>query len=315
MSDLSIIIVNWNTCDYLAKCLQSLYATSDGIDTAAPGALSFGPYRAEVFVVDNASMDHSPQMVRERFPWVRLIENDENRGFAPANNQAFRESSGGYVMLLNSDTEAHSKAIEILLDFMEIHPTCGAAGARLLNANGNLQPSCRPMLTPQREFWRLIFLDQLVRRATYDMEHWDVCTPRPVETLKGACILLRRTALDEIGQLLDERYFMYTEEIDLCYRLQQARWEVHWVPQAKITHFGEASSNQVADKMYVQLYRSKVQFYRKFGGEARARLFKRLVAVAYLPRLITAQLAALFKPEMASRVRTFRNLLTELSRM
>jgi N-acetylglucosaminyl-diphospho-decaprenol L-rhamnosyltransferase len=252
--------------------------------------------------------------VRERFSAVHLIENVENVGFAQANNQAIRLSRGSYVLLLNSDTEACPGALQTMVQFMERHPQAGGCGPRLLNADGSLQNSCHPMLTPEREFWRLIFFDRLWRRATYAQERWDWESPRAVEVIKGACFLLRRAALEKVG-LLDERYFMYTEEMDLCYRLLQAGWQLWWVPQAVVKHYGEASSRQVAEAMYVQLYRSKVQFHRKFGGLRRANRFKRLIRVAYAPRLVVAALGAPFSPALAARAGTYRRLLAELAEM
>jgi len=303
-ADLSIIIVNWNTHDYLVKCLQSV------LDTAG----SLGRPNVETFVVDNASTDGSVHMMRERFPWVCLIENKENVGFARANNQAIAQSQGRYVLLLNSDTKVYPGALEEMVQFMEGHPQAGGCGPRLLGADGSLQASCHPMLTPGREFWRLIFLDRLWRRTTYVQKRWDLETPCPVEVIKGACFLLRRAALERVG-LLDERYFVYTEEMDLCYRLLQAGWQLWWVPQAVVKHYGEASSRQVAEAMYVQLYRSKVQFYRKFGGLRRADRFKRLLRLAYAPRLAVAALASPFSPALAARAGTYRRLLAELAEM
>jgi GT2 family glycosyltransferase len=146
------------------------------------------------------------------------------------------------------------------------------------------------------------------------MQRWDVNTPRQVEVIKGACLLLRREALDQVG-LLDEGYFMYTEEVDLCYRLAQAGWELWWLPQAEVVHHEAQSTRQAAERMYVQLYRSKVQFYRKFGGERRAERFKRLVRLAYWPRLVVAALGAPFSPSLAAQARTYRRLLAELPAM
>jgi N-acetylglucosaminyl-diphospho-decaprenol L-rhamnosyltransferase len=300
--DLSIAIVNWNTRELLAGCLESLLTT-------VPGDLE-----AEILVVDNASTDGSATMVRERYSSVRLIVNGENVGFAPANNQAIGQSRGRYVMLLNSDTEVHPGAAEILVRFMDTHPQAGGCGSRLLNADGSLQVSCRPMLTPGREFWRLTFLDRLWPRATYAQDKWALDTPRRVEVIKGACFLLRREALEQVGGL-DEQYFMYTEEVDLCYRLAQAGWALWWVPQATVTHYGEASSKQVREAMYVQLYRSKIQFYRKTGGERRAARFKRLVRLAYWPRLVVAASGAPFSPSLAAQARTYGQLLAELPGM
>jgi GT2 family glycosyltransferase len=289
-----------------------LAATADRVDA---GRLMYGPYETEVIVVDNGSQDNSPELIGTEFPWVTLIANESNRGFAPANNQAYQISRGRYVLLLNSDTEAQPGALRALIDFMEAQPECGGGGALLRNADGSLQPSCQPMLTPGREFWRLTFLDRVWRRATYAMAEWNEVEPRTVETIKGACLIVRRLALEPALPLLDEQYFMYTEEVDLCYRLSRAGWKLYWIPQAQVTHFGEASSRQAYNAMYVQLYRSKVQFYRKFGGEAQARRFKRLVAWAYWPRLVAAQIATPLKPSLTTRISTFKQLLAELPAM
>jgi GT2 family glycosyltransferase len=295
---LSIIIVNWNTRELLAQSLHSVYDTVGTLD-------------CEVFVVDNASSDGSAAMVRERFPQVRLIENAENVGFARANNQALRQAQGCHALLLNSDTRVLPDALQEMISFLDAHAEAGAVGARLLNADGSLQPSCHPMLTPWREFWRLLFLEPLYRRATYDMSRWNANLPRQVEVIKGACLMLRREALAQVG-LLDESYFMYTEEVDLCYRLLRAGWKLYWLPQAQVVHYGEASSRQIAETMYVQLYRSKTQFYRKTGGEPRARLFKRLVFLAYLPRLGFGYVASGFSGFWRTRTQTYRQLLAEL---
>jgi hypothetical protein len=297
--DLSIIIVNWNTQEFLARCLEAVDETA-------------GRIGVEVFVVDNASTDDSAGIVRRQFPHVNLIENRENIGFARANNQAIRLSRGRYILLLNSDTEVQAGALAKMVGFMADHPQVGGCGPRLLNADGSLQISCHPMLTPWREFWRLIFLDRVWRRATYPQQDWDQETPRQVEVIKGACFLLRRVALEEVGWL-DEQYFMYTEEVDLCYRLAQAGWQLWWVPQAIVEHYGGASSAQLAEAMYLQLYLSKTQFYRKVGGVRQVAYFKYLLRLAYGPRLIMAVLGAPFSPSLAARARLYWRLLIGLS--
>lgn len=301
MMDLSIVVVSWNTRDLLARCLES----------ACPGAHAQG---LELLVVDNHSSDGSAEMVGERFPWVQLIANGENLGFARASNQGIKRSQGRYILLLNSDTEVHPGALDALVGFMNEHPQAGGCGPRLLNPDGSLQPSCHPMLTPERELWRLLFLDRLYRRATYAQERWSLDAPHPVDVIKGASFLLRRSALEQVG-LLDETYFMYTEEMDLCYRLREAGWQLWWVPRAAVLHRGAASSRQIAEVMYVQLYRSKVQFHRKFGGRWRAARFKGLVRLAYWPRLAVALPGGLVSPALASQAHTYRRLLAELPGM
>jgi GT2 family glycosyltransferase len=302
--DLSIIIVNWNTRELLAQCLESVRSDADTLKG----------WNVETLVVDNASADGSAEMVREQFPWANLIENRANVGFARANNQAIARAAGQYLLLLNSDAEIQDGALGSLLEFVASHPGAGAVGARLLNPDGSLQLSCHPMLTPGREMWRLLFLDRVYPRASYPMHRWDTSTPRRVEVIKGACFLARRAALDQVG-LLDESYFMYTEEVDLCYRLAQAGWEVWWAPGAEVVHQGEASSRQVAEAMYVQLYRSKIQFYRKFGGEGRARQAKLLLTLAYAPRAVITGLASTARPALRSRAGLYRRFLAELPAM
>ena len=301
---LSIIIVNWNTGDLLRQCLHSIADTTREwpVDTV------------ETFVVDNASQDDSLSLARSEHPWVQFVENKENVGFAGGNNQAFPLCSGQYVLLLNPDTKLMSGALETLVAFMDVHPEVGVCGPLLLNADGSLQSSCSPMLTPGREFWRLTFLDRLWPRATYPQHRWDRESPRQVEVIKGACLFLRQKALDQVG-VLDERYFMYTEEIDLCYRLMQVGWQLYWVPGAQVIHYGEASSKQAAAAMYLQLYRSKAQFYRKFGGHRRATLFKILLAFAYVPRWVVAVLGQYVTQRLRVRAKTYGQFLAELPKL
>lgn len=309
--DLSIIIVNWNTRDLLAACLDSLAASSFQLPAST---FNLQTANLETIVVDNASSDGSAAMVCARFPWVQLVVNHENVGFARANNHGIALAQGRYVLLLNSDTELRPGALDALVGFMDAHPASGACGPRLLNADGTLQPGAHPMLTPGRELWRLLFLERLHPRATYPMRRWDTAAPRRVEVIKGAALLLRRSALDQVGPL-DDGYFMYTEEVDLCYRLAAVGWELWYVPSAEVVHYGEASSKQVREDMYVQLYRSKVQFYRKFGGEPRAARFKAALRLAYTPRWALAAVAGRFSPSAARQARTFRRLLTDLPKM
>jgi GT2 family glycosyltransferase len=204
--------------------------------------------------------------------------------------------------------------LQTLVAFLDTHPQVGAAGPRLLNSDGSLQLSCHPLLTPTREFWRLLFLDRLLPRATYPIQHWGDELVREVEVIKGACLVLRHDMLDEIG-LLDERYFLYTEEMDLCHRMAQAGWMLCWVPQASVVHHGAASTRQAAEAMYLQLYRSKIQFQRKFWGPQRARWFKILIAVAYAPRWALFAAARIFDPSQAARARIYASLLAQLRYM
>ncbi|MCA9958126.1 MAG: glycosyltransferase family 2 protein, partial [Anaerolineales bacterium] len=207
---LAIIVVSWNTSELLAACLKSVYAYPPQCDF-------------EMWVVDNASKDDSVAMVQQHFPQVRLIVNEANVGFAQANNQAICDSDSEYVLLLNPDTEVKPGAIQHLIDFIEAHPKVGATGSRLLNPDGSLQISCHPMPTLAREFWRMFYMDDFFPYGRYPMRRWDMETPRDVDVIQGASFLLRRTVLNTVG-FLDDTYFMYSEEVDLCFRLQKAGW-------------------------------------------------------------------------------------------
>ena len=269
---LSIIIVNWNTSRLLDGCLASIFANPPD-----------DPY--EVVVVDNASIDDSPQMVRRNYPQVHLIENPENVGFAKANNQGILETTGPYVLLLNPDTVILPKALQILLGFIKDQKEIGAVGPMVLNPDLTLQSSCNPMPTLFREFWQLMHLDRILALSVYREENWDTNVSHPVEVLQGNCLLVRRATLARIG-LLDDNYFMFTEEVDLCYRLLKKGWVIHWVPMARIIHYGGQSTDQVPRKMFLELYRSKLNFFRKTKGMGGGLIYKLMVYVLALSRLL-----------------------------
>jgi N-acetylglucosaminyl-diphospho-decaprenol L-rhamnosyltransferase len=306
--DLSIVIVSWNTRDLLADCLHLLWSN----------LIAFQENSVETFVVDNASADGTAAMVRNCFPWVRLIENQENVGFAQANNQAIRCSSGRYLLLLNPDTAVRPGAVQGLLRFMDEHTQAGAAGARLLNADGSLQESCHRAPTLSGEAWRLFHLDAIWPYHTYRLHHRDLDRPRPVDVLQGACVMLRRQIVDQVG-LLDEEYFMYSEEVDLCHRIRQAGWQIYWVPRTEVVHYGGQSTRQVAAEMFLQLYQGKLLFFRKHHGRAVALLYKFILFAAVTARLLIAPLALLERSSRRNRhlhlAACYRRLLFSLPRL
>jgi GT2 family glycosyltransferase len=241
---LSVVIVSYNVRDYLENCLQSVSRALEGIE-------------GEVFVVDNHSDDDSVETVRAQYPWVRLIENQENMGFSRANNIAIRESRGEYVLLLNPDTIVEEATLREVLRFMEEHPKAGGAGVMMHNADGSLAPESRRALpTP----W-VSCLKMLGFTKRYYMSHlpWD--QPSRIEVISGAFCFLRKKALDEVG-LLDEDFFMYGEDIDLSYRLIKGGWE-NWYLPYPITHF-KGKSTQKSDYRYVHIfYKAMLIFFRK----------------------------------------------------
>lgn len=269
---LSIIIVSWNTRQLLADCLTSLY--------------QYPPQDAfEVIVVDNASDDDSAALVREQFPQVRLIESPENVGFAEGNNLAVSLCRGIYILLLNPDTVVKANAFDALVQFMDAHPAVGAAGSMLLNPDETLQPSCHPAPQLTRELWRLFHLDGVMAYGRYHMHQWPTDTPREVDVVQGASMIVRKEILDRIG-FLDGDYFMYSEEVDLCFRLQQAGWQLYWVPQSRVVHFGGQSTRQVAADMFLQLYLGKLKYFRKHYGNYAGVVYKLILVAAAVFRLM-----------------------------
>lgn len=303
--DLSIVIVSWNTRDLLAKCLASIYQY--------PFSGAF-----EVLVVDNASSDDSAEMVRQDYPKVSLFANTDNVGFAKANNQAIRHCAGHYILLLNPDTELKADALDQLVGFMEQTPRAGAAGSQLLNADGTMQISCHPELTLGREIWRLLHLDQVMPLAVYRQERWETDRAREVDIIQGASLILRKSALDQVGWL-DEDYFIYTEEVDLCYRMKKAGWKLYWVPQSRVIHYGGQSTQQVPRQMFLRLYQSRVLYFRKNHGRLTAASYKAVLFLAAMIRLLFIPTVALSQPSKReyrkNLVGNYRSLLFELPRM
>lgn len=302
---LSIVIVSWNTKDLLEACLNSVYAYP--LDQ---------PF--EVWVVDNQSNDDSVAMVREKFPEVELVASEENLGFAGGNNLAIPSCQGELILLLNPDTEVKPEALNALVSFMDQHPEAGAAGSRLLNADGSLQLSCHPRPTLSREFWRMFYLDSFIPYGSYDMSKWNLDQPREVDVLMGASMLLRKSVLDRVG-LLDEGYFMYSEEVDLCFRLQKAGWRLFWVPESQVVHYWGQSAKQVLAEMFLQLYRGKLRFFRKHYSWFTVALYKIVLGLAALLRLSLAPLVWLQKSDKRDHqlhmVRHYGRLLITLPSM
>ena len=241
---LSIVIVSYNVRSYLEQCLQSVQRALEGIE-------------GEVFVVDNHSDDDSVETVRNHYPWVTLIENQENLGFAKANNQAIRQSQAEYVLLLNPDTVVAEDTLRGGLTFMDEHPKAGGAGVMMCYEDGSRAPESRRALpTP----W-VAALKMLGFTKRYYMSHlpWD--QPCRIEVVSGAFCLLRHEALKTVG-LLDEDFFMYGEDIDLSFRLLKGGWENWYLPYSIIHYKGR--STQKSDYRYVHVfYQAMLIFFQK----------------------------------------------------
>jgi GT2 family glycosyltransferase len=304
MLDVSIIIVNWNAKDLLARCLRCVQATAHQVSY-------------EIIVIDNASTDDSPAMVRRDFAAVRLIENRENVGFARANNQGMMMAQGRYYLLLNSDAFVEENTIDGMVAFMDAHPQAGVGGCRLLYEDRSLQPSCYAFPTLKTEFYTALQLDKLLAKSPefgqFLMTYWDFNDMRPVDVIMGAFMLVRREAAQQVG-LFDEGYFMYSEEVDWCYRFRQAGWITLYNPAVQAVHVWGGSSQQMRTEMFLQMHRSKIRFFREHYGRASALMLKWIMTFGALLRVGPGMVYYLVSPDPAKRQKhaAFRQLLSSL---
>ncbi len=279
MIRLSVIIVNYNVKYFLEQALVSIRKAVPGIP-------------AEVFVVDNASTDGSPEMVSQKFPEVHLIQNKQNTGFSAANNQAIRQAKGDYILLLNPDTVLEEDTLTLCVRFMDKHPEAGGLGVKMLDGKGNYLPeSKRGFPTPFVAFCKAFGLTALFPKskifARYYLGHMDPDQTHEVEVLAGAFMMLRKSVLDEIG-LLDEQFFMYGEDIDLSYRIIRAGYKNYYFPEARIIHY-KGESTKKGSLNYVRLfYKAMILFARKHFKKGRAGVFTFFIQMAvYLRAIVT----------------------------
>jgi N-acetylglucosaminyl-diphospho-decaprenol L-rhamnosyltransferase len=275
-ADLSISVVSYRTPELVRACLMAL-----AVDRLASGLAM------DVTVVDNASHDGSAEMVRAEFPWVRLIENVTNVGFGAAHNQALLGSSARYVLVLNSDTAVASGALQALVGYLDAHPRVAVAGPRLRYPNGSVQPSRRrfPSVatlflesTQVQRFWP----DNAVLRRYYVADRSDE-QEQEVDWLAGACLCVRGRIVEDLG-LFDERFFMYSEELDLCRRYRAAGWRVAYVPSAEVRHHEGASARLDLAARDQRFQNSKLRYAQKWHGTGVARALRMFVIGEYVAR-------------------------------
>jgi GT2 family glycosyltransferase len=271
--DLSVIIVNWNVKELLRNCLQSL------VDGDQAGLTT------EIIVVDSASTDNSPQMVRQEFPQVRLVTSDQNLGYAGGNNVGAKAALGRYLLLLNPDTVVGPAALSQLVDLMETRPLAGAVGPLLCWPDGTVQSSRRRFPTLGSLFWESTLLGQWfpnnhhIRR--YHRLDQSADHLQQVDWIVGAAILIRRETWQQVGPL-DETFFMYFEETDWCYRCAEAGWEIYYFPTAQVTHYEAKSSEQVTAQRTIRFQRSKLRYTQKYFGPGWAVTLRLFLWITYV---------------------------------
>lgn len=252
--DLSILIVNYNTRELTLDALRSVYRSQTN-------------YTFEVILIDNHSTDGSVEAIKEEFPQVKIIENQENVGFAKANNQGIRRAAGRYILLLNSDTIIQPDTLEIMLRFMDQHPNIGASGCKVVLPDGSLDKACRRGFpTPSASFYYAFGLAKLFPHVPkfnqYQLSYLDPDDDYPVDCLVGAFMLVRREVIDHVG-MLDEDFFMYGEDVDWCYRIKKAGWEIYYYPKTSIIHYKGAGKKRKSRKVVYEFHRAMILFHRK----------------------------------------------------
>ena len=268
---LSIVIVNYNVAYFLEQCLHSVARAIEGIES-------------EVWVVDNASVDASVSMVREKFPWVKLMESKDNVGFSRGNNLAIKECIGEYVLLLNPDTVVEEDTFLKCIAYMDAHPEVGGLGVKMLDGNGHFLPeSKRALPTPEVSLYKIIGLSSLFPRserfAKYYLGHLSNDEIHSIEILSGAYMFLRKKALDEVG-LLDETFFMYGEDIDLSYRLIKGGYKNVYFPETRIIHYKGESTKKGSINYVLVFYQAMIIFANKHFSARNAKLYHYLINMA-----------------------------------
>ena len=249
--DLSVVIVNYQTFELTKNAINSIFEFDY-------------PFSLEILVVDNASDDDSLSKLQDYFKdKVKFIASGENRGFAAGNNQALKIAEGKYVLLLNSDTVVFENTLENIYNYMENNADVGAAGCRVLLENGELDKACkRSFPNVKNSFFRLFHIPTKSSDANYNLTNLPDDEVYEIDCLTGAFMFIRKETLGEVG-FLDETFFMYGEDIDLCFRIKKAGWKIIYYGKSKITHFKGSSSKKQKSKLIYEFYRAMYVYYKK----------------------------------------------------
>jgi GT2 family glycosyltransferase len=253
------IVVSYNTAELLSDCLGALFRSAED-------------FELQTIIIDNASRDESVSILKQNFNNCELIENKVNVGFGRANNQALPLVKGDFVLLLNTDAFVAADTLNKSISYMELHPECGGLGVKLIGRDGDLQPSCRDFPTPLKMFLKRVGLNSIFssinRVDDFNLHH---SAARKCDWVTGCYLLLRKNVIDQIG-LFDPRFFLYCEEVDLCLRVKNAGWEIHFLPDTKVVHYGGESaksdsniSNSGRQISSMQIESEFLYFRKNFG--------------------------------------------------
>ena len=297
-SNLSIVIISYNTLEMTRDCIKSVYANI--IDL-----------KVQVIVVDNDSVDGSVSMIKDEFPLVDIIVNKENVGFAAANNQGFDIAKNELVLLLNSDTLVLNDVLGQSVDYMLAHPKVGALGCRVLNTDQTMQATCSGYPSLARLFFLTIGLDRLKNISAFDsylLRSWQRDSERDVDVISGCYLLTRKKVLDEVGGL-DESFFFFGEETDWCLRMRKYGWLLRFSPVGEIIHHGGGSVKKLNHLRDVMLTNATVRLHKKNSGTSAALIAFTILAAFNLSRAIFWTSASLFNKEAKSRAKHFQKVV------
>jgi GT2 family glycosyltransferase len=294
VTDLSVIVVNWNTCRLLEACLQSVEAARQDLTV-------------DVLVVDNGSTDGSLELVRERFPRDELIANASNRGYAAANNQAVERAGGRYLLLLNSDAEVETAALRTLVAYADDHAEAGVIGPKLLNPDGTLQPSGGRFPTPASTVASLLGLNRLTGRPRYGTGR-NYSVPAEVDEVSGAAMLIRREVIDQVGGL-DEGFAWGYEDVDYCLRVRRAGWRVHYVPDARVMHHWGGTQRLAPAPTILKAIAGRRRYFEKHYGRLTAGTVMAATFISHLLRTMLFSVGGLRSRGLHERARTERAVL------
>ena len=288
--DLSIILVNYNTCQLTLQALDAVFQSNT-------------TYQYEVILVDNHSTDGSAEQIAQPFPQVRLIRNSANLGFSKANNQAIRSASGRYILLLNTDTVIEPDTLQLMIDFMDKHENVGASGCKILLPDGSLDETAkRGFPTPSASLYYVLGLSKLFpyvpKFNKYKLNYLDPDHMHEVDSLVGAFMMVRSEAIAQVG-MMDEAFFMYGEDIDWCYRIKMSGWNIVYTPITTILHYKGASSRKQSVKLIYEFHRAMVLFYKKHYVKKYPLIVSMLVYSAIFAKMVLALLLNMLRKKAA----------------
>ncbi|MGA2332389.1 MAG: glycosyltransferase family 2 protein [Syntrophales bacterium] len=293
MVDISIIIVSWNAKGLLEKCLDSISNISNR-------------YRSETIVVDNASTDGAPELVKNKFPEVKLIQNAVNLGFARANNIGITEGVGRYICLINSDVVVPEHCLDHMCEYMDANLEIGVLAPKVLNPDGTLQYTCREFPSFWNNLCRAFALDTTFPRSSIFgrqfMTYWSHDKVSDVDYVSGCFMLVRKSALEQVG-LLDEEFFFYAEDKDWCKRFWDAGWHVVYDPLVQVYHHNAGSSSKDPVKFYIEEIRANLQYYKKHHNQLSKMAFILTTILHQQLRILGSLISLVLKPQVKNETR------------